>query len=271
MVVSPHLDDAALSLGTTIASAVGAGVSVTVLTVFAGDPGSDEPAGMWDTLCGFASAGDAARSRRREDARACEILGAEPVWLPFSDMDYAGTRDGDEVWEAVRVHLADAAVALIPGYPLVHPDHAWLTRLVVRRAPASTKLGLYVEEPYANLASIGRGYAPRTVLKAAAIALRTPQGRALQRPVAADDVAVHFDAPLTWHSARGDSSHRRAKIDSIEAYVSQLRWLGRRLLPRIRVYEWGWGGEGIGLPVVQQARRRRVPAWDVLALMGTLR
>lgn len=270
VVVSPHLDDAALSLGAAIASASEAGIPVTVLTVFAGDPNSDEPAGEWDALCGFSRVGEAARARRAEDARASEILGARSVWLPFAYGDSADTavRDEDAIWEAIWPHVQNAALVLIPGHPLVHPDHAWLTRLVARRASNPLELGLYVEQPYANLAVIGRGYTHRPVLVAAALALRTPLARRLQRPTP-NTVSELFDAPFDWYSARADRRHRRAKASSVQAYESQVRMLGRRLLPRIRLYEWGWTGEGIGLPAhgSKPARRRyRVPKWNARTL-----
>ncbi len=274
VVISPHLDDAAFSLGAAIAYASRGDVPVMVLTVFAGDPSSPEPAGTWDKLCGFVTAGDAAQARRVEDSRACEILGAEPVWLPFAYGDYAGVRNEDQIWKAVRPHLDAAALTLVPGYPLVHPDHAWLTQLVARRLPASRTLGLYVEQPYANLTVIGRGYAYRSMFAAAAIALRTPRGLALQEPALGDVHAALFDAPLEWRAAYANSNHRRAKIESIAAYASQRRWLGRRLLSRICLYEWGWGGEGVGLPAVEPApphRRHRIPRWDARALVNESR
>src|SRR5213080_853986 len=88
VVVSPHLDDAVLSLGAALARAARRGGAVTVLTVLAGDPASETPAGEWDSQAGFATAGEAARARREEDRRACALLGVEPVWLPFSDHQY---------------------------------------------------------------------------------------------------------------------------------------------------------------------------------------
>ena len=271
VVVSPHLDDAALSLGAAIALASQSGIPVKVLTVFAGDPNSDEPARMWDTLCGFSTAGEAARSRRAEDARACEILGAEPAWLPFAYADQADgqARNEDEIWAAVWPHLREAKLVLLPGHPLTHPDHAWLTRLLAERAPASPEVGVYVEQPYANLYTIGSGFRSGPALRASALALRTPFGRALQRPAR---VAVRelFNTPLEWYAARAERSHRRAKIDAINAYSSQVASLSRFLLPRIRLYEWAWRGEGIGL-VLQPSRRslrgwRRTLTWGPLTL-----
>ena len=64
VVVSPHLDDAVLSLGGAISRASRAGAHVTVLTVLAGDSDSSEPAGSWDRRAGFETEADATRGRR---------------------------------------------------------------------------------------------------------------------------------------------------------------------------------------------------------------
>ena len=93
-VLSPHLDDAVLSLGAAIARAVREGATVTIVTVFAGDVDSALPASNWDRLAGFATEGEAAAARRVEDATACALLGAEPRPLPFPDYPYvAGERE----------------------------------------------------------------------------------------------------------------------------------------------------------------------------------
>lgn len=47
VVLSPHLDDAVLSLGATIARLSRHGRSVRVVTAFANDPTSRAPAGPW--------------------------------------------------------------------------------------------------------------------------------------------------------------------------------------------------------------------------------
>ena len=77
VVVSPHLDDAVMSLGATIAKAVQSGTRIEVLTVFAYKPSSSEPAGPWDTRCGYETEGQAADSRRAEDRQF------SPTILPF--------------------------------------------------------------------------------------------------------------------------------------------------------------------------------------------
>src|SRR5207237_3587305 len=141
---SPHLDDAVLSLGAAIAGATRAGARVTVLTVLAGDPGSALKAGEWDRRAGFATLGEAARARRREDERACELVGARPAWLPYCDDQYprGGT---DQAIRADVVAAVGSAAVLIPGHPLEHPDHEWL-RGLLEPSFDPTLVGVYLEQ-----------------------------------------------------------------------------------------------------------------------------
>jgi LmbE family N-acetylglucosaminyl deacetylase len=155
-VLSTHLDDAVLSIGGRIASAARRAGGARVVTVLAGDPSATGPAGPWDTESGFGTAGEAARARRDEDLQACAVLGAEPVWLPYGDEQYnRGAGDG-EIWAATVGALRGADVVLAPGSPLTHPDHRWLTGLVLAHRAELPRLGVYAEQPY----SIGKG-APR--------------------------------------------------------------------------------------------------------------
>ncbi|MEX2556632.1 MAG: PIG-L family deacetylase [Actinomycetota bacterium] len=156
VVLSPHLDDAVLSLGAAIASWARDGARVEILTVFACDPDSDAPSRGWDRRGGFATEGEAARARREEDRRACAILGAVPVWLPFGSVDYERHGDEASVREAVRVAADGADELLAPGYPLSHPDHEWLARVLDDRgALGCERLGLYAEQPYSRRAGGG--------------------------------------------------------------------------------------------------------------------
>jgi len=148
VVISSHLDDAVMSLGASIVRATREGRPVGVLTVFAGKPHSQVPAGSWDRRAGFATEGEAVRARRREDKEACRLVGAEPSWLSFSEADYAGIRNEGEVWSAVTDALADTGAVLVPGFPLTNPDHAWLSRLLLERGLPCGRIGLYAEQPY---------------------------------------------------------------------------------------------------------------------------
>jgi LmbE family N-acetylglucosaminyl deacetylase len=152
-VLSPHLDDAVLSVGGRIATAARNAGHVRIVTVLAGDPAASRPAGPWDAESGFRTAGEAALVRREEDLRACSILGAEPAWLPYNDEQYPRGGSDDEIWAATVEVLRDVDVVLTPGSPLSHPDHRWLTTLVLSHRAELPRLGLYAEQPY----SIGKG------------------------------------------------------------------------------------------------------------------
>ena len=78
---------------------------------------------------------------------ACAILGVTPRWLPFGSVDFDRHGDDAEVWDAVRTVVDGALLVLAPGWPLTHPDHAWLNQLVLERS-APLAVALYAEQPY---------------------------------------------------------------------------------------------------------------------------
>jgi LmbE family N-acetylglucosaminyl deacetylase len=147
VVVSPHLDDGVLSLGASIASWSRTGRAVDLLTVLTCDPDSEAPSGGWDERGGFATEGESARGRREEDRRACAVIGARPVWLPFGSVDYERHGTEEDVRQAVAAAIDDAGVVLLPGFPLSHPDHEWLARGLASGLD-ERRTGLYAEQPY---------------------------------------------------------------------------------------------------------------------------
>jgi LmbE family N-acetylglucosaminyl deacetylase len=204
--VSPHLDDAVLSVGAALARAARRSADVTVLTVLAGDPEADDPPGEWDRDAGFASAGAAALGRREEDRRACELLGVRPVWLPYGDKQYGLGGTQEEVAQAVLEHMAAADVVLLPGFPLLHEDHAMLADLLDRlEAP---RVGLYVEQPYAMQHTSG------------------PDGPG-------------------WVALAASPRDRVAKIRASGAYRTQLPLIGEHVVYATTRYEAGRGGEAV--------------------------
>ena len=148
VVVSPHLDDGVLSLGASMASWSRAGATVELLTVLGCDPDSTAPTGGWDRRGGFATEGESARARREEDRRACAVIGATPLWLPFGSVDYERHGDEGDVRRAVADAVDGADLALVPGSPLTHPDHEWLVRTLAAGGLGCGRIALYAEQPY---------------------------------------------------------------------------------------------------------------------------
>jgi LmbE family N-acetylglucosaminyl deacetylase len=222
VVVSPHLDDAVLSVGAAVASWGRQGVAVEVLTVLAGDPDSQAPAGGWDRRGGFETEAEATRGRRAEDARACRELGATTSWLPFGDGQYERHGTDADVRAAVIDAVGDADSVLLPGSPLSHPDHEWLVRTVADASLSARRLGFYVEQPYAARA----GGMPGT----------TPW------------LEVGLGAKLEFASVRVGLRDRLAKRRAVRAYASQLPLLAldRRSVVRLafRPELVAWVGEG---------------------------
>jgi len=156
VVVSPHLDDGVLSLGASMASWVRRGAAVELLTVLGCDPASQAPAGGWDARGGFATEGESASARREEDRQACAVLGAAPVWLPYGSGDYELHGAEADVRDAVLRALEGADSVLVPGFPLSHPDHAWLAELLAG-ALGPWRVGRYAEQPYTRRAAADPG------------------------------------------------------------------------------------------------------------------
>ena len=234
VVLSPHLDDAVLSLGSWIASATDRNAIVRVVTVMAGDPLGDQPASAWDLRCGFNSQAEATVARRGEDARACEIVGAEPVWLSFTNGVY-GLPDVGAVWSSLMPHLDWADTVLAPGCPLRHPDHQWLATILFERSPIPPNLGFYLEQPYAARQRLNEFRLPSAgaQLEGGFVPSVVPYGR----------------------------DHAAIKRRAAHSYASQLKPLSRRfpfVVTRLLRYESARGGESIAWPIQGTYERTRL-------------
>ncbi len=221
VVLSTHLDDAVLSVGAGLAAMIRGGIDVSVVTVLAGDPLGDETAGPWDEETGFRTSGEAARARREEDRHACEALGVMPIWFPYNDEQYPRGGSDEEIVQRLLEVLAGADAVLVPGFPLVQQDHAWLAKLALSLELHT--VGLYAEQPYLE----GQGWPSWTA--------------GAEQP----DITSS-----SWRALPATSEDRRAKRIAREAYRSQLariaRSLGRDwpgLRERMDSVEWSMGGE----------------------------
>ena len=173
--ISPHLDDAALSVGATLADFAVRGADVEVLTLFAGAPHEplSEVARVFHVKCGLPTDAAAIALRREEDQAAMHELGAHAHHREFLDAIYRRTPDGqwlcrhdqamfdaqpldqdllDEVSREVRHVLHTVAPDLVLTCTAVgnHIDHQ-LTRAAILHAITGTEMRLLLWEdlPYA--------------------------------------------------------------------------------------------------------------------------
>ena len=141
--VSPHLDDAAFSVGGTLAVLADAGHEVTVVTCFtASVPGPTGFALACQLDKGLPAGVDYMALRRDEDAAAMAVLGAAPLHLDLPEAPhrgytsapdlFAGVHDGDDAWRSVRERLADVPgdLWLAPQALGAHVDHLQVLRAV---------------------------------------------------------------------------------------------------------------------------------------------
>ena len=147
LAVSPHLDDAAFSVGATLAALSDAGHDVAVLTVFtASVPSPTGFALACQTDKGLAPDVDYMSVRRVEDAAAQAVLRTGFHHLPFREAPhrgydcaaalFAGVRPDDMVWQDVRAALLpyDADLWLAPQGRGGHVDHLQVVRAVAALA-----------------------------------------------------------------------------------------------------------------------------------------
>jgi LmbE family N-acetylglucosaminyl deacetylase len=149
-VLSPHLDDAALSCGALLAAAPGA----LTITVFAGAPDDRAMQTEWDSACGFSNAGEAIAQRRAEDQAALAKLGAVAVWLDFCDSQYRQPAQPAQaagmLAELLREQRVDSV--LLPA-GLFHADHLFTheAALAVRREQPQLRWLMYEDVPYRRI------------------------------------------------------------------------------------------------------------------------
>lgn len=176
LAVSPHLDDAALSVGATLADLTEQGADVHVVTLFAGTP--TEPlsaaARTFHTNCGLPEDASAVALRINEDHAAMGELGARVHHCEFLDAIYRRAPDGswlcghdramfddlpldrDGLLDELSREISHILAAVVPDLVLTcsavgdHVDHR-LTRAAVLDAVSGTEMRtlLWEDLPYA--------------------------------------------------------------------------------------------------------------------------
>jgi LmbE family N-acetylglucosaminyl deacetylase len=164
LVLSPHLDDAAFSLGPLLAGAMGddAVVAATAFTASVNNP------------CGFALACQTDKGlpddvdymalRRQEDIEWAASLGVTPRHGPFPEAPhrgydsaealFSGIQSADRIGEALAGWVSELVAELEPDLTFLpagighHVDHIWLRRAAGATLPRGRPLVYYLEQPY---------------------------------------------------------------------------------------------------------------------------
>ncbi|MEO6061736.1 MAG: PIG-L family deacetylase [Thermoflexales bacterium] len=243
--ISPHLDDIALSCGGRVWELTRAGEPVVIVTLCAGDTPpqvADSPA-VRRVHDEWRLGPNPYAGRRREDRRACRLLGARPVHLDLLDAVYRQDGAGRMLYSRKFI---GARVK-----PWDHSHHAVALRAALaglgRRYP-----GARVFAPLAYGAHIDH-----IIARAAIEAVFTPA----QIVYYEDFPYAELASPDAWRSATDGLQHqtsrlsadaRAARINAIGAYRSQLFALFRerdaqtaraRMAERVGKYIAGVKGE----------------------------
>lgn len=146
-VLSPHLDDAVLSIGQIMAS-----VACEVVTLFAGAPEWDSATVTpYDSARGFRSSTESVAYRRSEDHAAVQSLRGRVLHLEYLDGQYLEERwrtrrDLDAMTMNVRSLMSPKEHFFAP-LGIGHPDHRTAAK-VARAACLKGELLVYEELPY---------------------------------------------------------------------------------------------------------------------------
>ncbi len=173
LVVSPHLDDAVLSIGGHLARLAASGSEVLVLTVFAGipQPSYSPVAELLHTIWDLAE--EPVERRRREDGAALALLGVGGLHAEFLDVIYrvdetgawliqegerpttAGPDDEPELVAAISGWIRESIAGFRPTRVLTcaalgdHVDHRRTRDAVVSAVGADDgRLAFWADLPY---------------------------------------------------------------------------------------------------------------------------
>jgi LmbE family N-acetylglucosaminyl deacetylase len=213
-VLSPHLDDAALSCYSVLSR----DEQVTVINVFAGLPDPDLQPQWFDRLTGADSPRARSLERLEEDAAVLERLNCARVNLPFLEDQYRRrVQDVKPVAAALLEALGDTRTVYAPAAIGGHPDHVATKAAALHLLRRGVSVTLYAELPYAH----DFGW---------------PDWLTGEDPDPFVDPALHWEAPLTAAGASARDAvveelapeARRRKLELIRGYRTQFPVLDRR-------------------------------------------
>jgi LmbE family N-acetylglucosaminyl deacetylase len=145
VILSPHLDDAALSAGDRIMQD-----DLRVVTVFAGPPPAAVTLTQWDRLCAARSSAQRHEERLAEDDAAMALLGRRGLRLDLPERQYRTAElDRAQITARLEPLLGSAAEVWLPAGIGGHPDHIEVREIVLGMIGPASRCVLYADLPYA--------------------------------------------------------------------------------------------------------------------------
>jgi LmbE family N-acetylglucosaminyl deacetylase len=239
IVLSPHLDDAALSLGGTIACLAAAGEPVLVVNICSGSPPLGGPFSSFAALQHARwklPADEAVALRRAEDAAALAALGADSLQLDLLDA----------IYRMPAAYIDDATLfgAVAPGDPLAELAHPSLEAIVAgspgAQLYAPLAVGNHVDHQAVHLVASELAAAGARVLFYEDFPYAARQGSVARRLAAPD--APRGLAPVVTRI----DGELKLKIVAVAAYESQLGTLfgdAGRMVETVTAYAAAVAGE----------------------------
>ncbi|MDO8481399.1 MAG: PIG-L family deacetylase [Nanoarchaeota archaeon] len=142
IVLSPHFDDAVLSVGGIISAFDG---PKYIVTFFAAPPTTVHYLTNWDVRSGFNNSTEANETRKQENANAANLLGARAINLGYVDNQYETRSDSDntslinsitgDITQIIDSVNGAPVVVIGPAYfgdKVTHADHLLVSQSFVR-------------------------------------------------------------------------------------------------------------------------------------------
>jgi hypothetical protein len=147
VVLSPHLDDAVLSLWHLLEDEG----DLMVLNVFGGAPAGPANGAWWDRLTGAEDPAERVAERHAEDRAALGLAGREPVDLGLLDGQYrSDDHDPQEVVDAIAAAVPEG-VLLAPAALDLHRSHVAVRDAALRLRARGREVALYADVPHATV------------------------------------------------------------------------------------------------------------------------